>query len=122
MNSWRWWLTTQAVAILTTLIDLYGDGYLFPARAGAKGDIIGIPSVSRGASRMAGIKPFTPRDLRRTWKSRAGDAGIDRFTRDLIQQHAQTDTGSKHYDRFDYLPQMRDAMTKWEAWLADALK
>lgn len=115
-------LTTQAVDILTTLIDLYGDGYLFPARAGAKGDIIGIPSVSRGASRMAGIKPFTPRDLRRTWKSRAGDAGIDRFTRDLIQQHAQTDTGSKHYDRFDYLPQMRDAMTKWEAWLADALK
>ncbi|EFJ2475470.1 tyrosine-type recombinase/integrase [Escherichia coli] len=115
-------LTTQAVDILATLIDLYGDGYLFPARAGAKGDIIGIPSVSRGASRMAGIKPFTPRDLRRTWKSRAGDAGIDRFTRDLIQQHAQTDTGSKHYDRFDYLPQMRDAMTKWEAWLADALK
>lgn len=115
-------LTTQAVEILTTLIDLYGDGYLFPARAGAKGDIIGIPSVSRGASRMEGIKPFTPRDLRRTWKSRAGDAGIDRFTRDLIQQHAQTDTGSKHYDRFDYLPQMRDAMTKWEAWLADALK
>lgn len=114
-------LTTQAVAILTTLIDLYGDGYLFPARAGAKGDIIGIPSVSRGASRMAGIKPFTPRDLRRTWKSRAGDAGIDRFTRDLIQQHAQTDTGSKHYDRFDYLPQMREAMNKWEIWLRNAI-
>lgn len=114
-------LTTQAVEILTTLIDLYGDGYLFPARAGAKGDIIGIPSVSRGASRMEGIKPFTPRDLRRTWKSRAGDAGIDRFTRDLIQQHAQTDTGSKHYDRFDYLPQMREAMNKWEIWLRNAL-
>ena len=114
-------LTTQAVGILTTLIDLYGDGYLFPARAGAKGDIIGIPSVSRGASRMAGIKPFTPRDLRRTWKSRAGDAGIDRFTRDLIQQHAQTDTGSKHYDRFDYLPQMREAMNKWEIWLRNAI-
>lgn len=114
-------LTTQAVDILTTLIDLYGDGYLFPARAGAKGDIIGIPSVSRGASRMEGIKPFTPRDLRRTWKSRAGDAGIDRFTRDLIQQHAQTDTGSKHYDRFDYLPQMREAMNKWEIWLRNAI-
>lgn len=114
-------LTTQAVEILTKLISLYGDGYLFPARAGAKGDILGIPSVSRGASRMEGIKPFTPRDLRRTWKSRAGDAGIDRFTRDLIQQHARTDTGSKHYDRYDYLPQMREAMGKWEAWLTQAL-
>ena len=114
-------LTSQAVAILATLIDLHGDGYLFPARAGATGELIGIPSISRGASRLKGIKPFTPRDLRRTWKSRAGDAGIDRFMRDIIQQHAQTDTGSKHYDRFDYLPQMREAMNKWETWLQNAL-
>lgn len=115
-------LPAQAVAILTPLVAMHGDGYLFPARAGAKGAIIGIPSVSRAASRMDGIKAFQPRDLRRTWKSRAGDAGIDRFTRDLIQQHAQTDTGSKHYDRYDYLPQMREAMAKWEKWLAEALK
>lgn len=115
-------LTAQAVVILERLIAIHGDGYLFPAREGAKGDIIGIPSVSRAASRMDGIKAFQPRDLRRTWKSRAGDAGIDRFTRDLIQQHAQTDTGSKHYDRFDYLPQMREAMKKWSEWLAVALQ
>lgn len=114
-------LPAQAVEIFQRLIDWHGDGYLFPAREGAKGDIIGIPSVSRAASRMDGIKPFQPRDLRRTWKSRAGDAGIDRFTRDLIQQHAQTDTGSKHYDRYDYLPQMREAMNKWEIWLRNAL-
>lgn len=114
-------LPEQAVEIFQRLIDLHGDGYLFPAREGAKGAIIGIPSVSRAASRMDGIKPFQPRDLRRTWKSRAGDAGIDRFTRDLIQQHAQTDTGSKHYDRYDYLPQMREAMNKWEIWLRNAL-
>lgn len=115
-------LTSQAVELFQQLIALGGSGYLFPARAGAKGAVVGIPSVSRGASRMEGIKPFTPRDLRRTWKSRAGDAGIDRFTRDLIQQHARTDTGSKHYDRYDYLPQMREAMDKWEAWLVKALE
>ena len=114
-------LTSQAVDILTPLLAIHGDGYLFPARAGATGELIGIPSISRGASRLEGIKPFTPRDLRRTWKSRAGDAGIDRFMRDLIQQHAQTDTGSKHYDRFDYLPQMREAMKKWETWLQNAI-
>lgn len=114
-------LTSQAVDILTPLLAIHGDGYLFPARAGAAGELIGIPSISRGASRLEGIKPFTPRDLRRTWKSRAGDAGIDRFMRDLIQQHAQTDTGSKHYDRFDYLPQMREAMNKWETWLQNAI-
>lgn len=111
-------LPAQAVELLERLISFHGDGWLFPARDGAKGEIVGIPSVSRGASRMEGIEKFQPRDLRRTWKSRAGDAGIDRFTRDLIQQHARTDTGSKHYDRHDYLPQMREAMDKWEAWLA----
>lgn len=115
-------LTSQAVSILSQLMAINGDGYLFPARTGATGEIIGIPSVSRGASRIAGIKRFTPRDLRRTWKSRAGDAGIDRFMRDIIQQHAQTDTGSKHYDRFDYLPQMREAMKKWETWLQNAIQ
>lgn len=115
-------LSAQAVELFTQLIALAGDGWLFPARAGAKGKVVGIPSVSRGASRMEGIAKFQPRDLRRTWKSRAGDAGIDRFTRDLIQQHARTDTGSKHYDRYDYLPQMREAMDKWEAWLALALQ
>lgn len=114
-------LTTQAVAVLETLIAMNGGGWLFPSRAGAKGAVVGIPSVSRGASRMPGIIAFQPRDLRRTWKSRAGDAGIDRFTRDLIQQHAKTDTGSKHYDRYDYLPQMREAMAKWEAWLDQVL-
>lgn len=111
----------QAVAIFRQLKDLHGDGPLFPARAGAKGEHIGIPSVSRGASRLTCCEPFQPRDLRRTWKSRAGDAGVDRFTRDLIQQHAQNDTGSKFYDRMDYLPAMREAMAKWATWLESAL-
>jgi len=67
------------------------------------------------------MEHFQTRDLRRTWKSRAADAGVDRFTRDLIQQHAMGDTGSRHYDRADYLGQMAEAMTKWGAWLASAL-
>lgn len=110
-------LPRQAVEIFTKLVAFHGDGYLFPARGGAKGEIIGIPSVSRGASRLQGVAPFTPRDLRRTWKSRAGEAGVDRHTRDLIQQHAMTDTGSKFYDHMDYMPKMRAAMATWEAWL-----
>lgn len=64
---------------------------------------------------------FTSRDLRRTWKSRAHDAGVDRFTRDLMQQHARGDTGSIHYDRASYGPQMRAAMDKWNDWLASAV-
>lgn len=110
-------LPRQAVEIFTRLISLYGDGPLFPSREGAKGPRIGVASVSRSAARLDCCKPFQARDLRRTWKSRAGDAGVDRFIRDLIQQHAQGDTGSVHYDHTDYMPRMRAAMTVWEMWL-----
>ena len=114
-------LPRQAIEILGALKGRHGDGPLFPARGGAAGELIGLASVSRCAARLECCQPFQPRDLRRTWKSRAHDAGVDRFTRDLIQQHAGSDTGSKHYDRADYLPQMRDGMAKWEAWLAGVL-
>lgn len=68
------------------------------------------------------VTHFQTRDLRRTWKSRAADAGVDRFTRDLIQQHSMGDTGSRHYDRADYGRQMREAMDKWQDWLAAAIE
>lgn len=114
-------LPDQAIEIFRRLIEQHGNGPLFPSRAGAKGDRITVASVSRGASRLRGVAAFQPRDLRRTWKSRSGEAGVDRFMRDMIQQHAQGDTGSRHYDRTDYLPAMREAMGKWQAWLSAAL-
>lgn len=115
-------LPRQAVEVLRSLIDQHGDGYLFPARHGAKGALLSDMSVMQAIRRWVGrddveIEPFQTRDLRRTWKSRAHDAGVDRFTRDLIQQHAKSDTGSKHYDMAVYLPQKREAMEKWADWL-----
>jgi len=114
--------------ILPTLIalkDQYGDGPLFPARSGTN-ERLGILSISQAVRRWLDtdgntMEAFQPRDLRRTWKSRTHDAGVDRFTRDLIQQHAKSDTGSKNYDRADYFAQMRDAMDNWNTWLNSAL-
>ena len=107
---------------LQALKDKHGDGLLFPARTGSKSETISHISVLQAIKRWqetenTGVEAFQTRDLRRTWKSRTHDAGVDRFTRDLIQQHAKNDTGSKNYDRADYFPQMREAMDKWSAWL-----
>lgn len=113
---------------LKALKEKHGDGPLFPAvhsssATGILNHLAIANAVRRFCTRDATEMPaFQPRDLRRTWKSRAHDAGVDRFTRDLIQQHAKSDTGSKNYDRADYLPQMREAMDKWNAWLTAALK
>lgn len=124
-------LPERAVPLVRALIERHGDGPLFPAaKSGrAKSDRstyhIGEASVSRAVAswcKDSAFPHFTPRDLRRTWKSRTADAGIERFMRDLIQQHAQSgDTGSRFYDRADYLPQMREAMGKWDAWLSTTL-
>lgn len=116
-------LPRQALPILRELVKAHGTGALFPSRPGAKSARMAHASVMQAIDRwraLPGVKAeaFQTRDLRRTWKSRAGEIGISREMRDLIQQHAKNDTGSKHYDIADYLPQMRAAMKVWDAWLA----
>jgi integrase len=119
-------LPSQVVEVLRDLIAVHGDGPLFPARGGSQSALIDHRSVNQAISRWLDsdgvtVAHFQTRDLRRTWKSRTHDAGVERFTRDLIQQHAKSDTGSKNYDRADYLPQMKEAMGKWSTWLDAAL-
>ena len=110
-------LPRQIVPDLQLLINLHGSGPLF---AGRDGQPMDHPTIMQAIERWytrTGVAPLQTRDLRRTWKSRSHDAGIDRFTRDLIQQHAKSDTGSKNDDRAEYLPQMREAMKKWGDWI-----
>lgn len=115
-------LPSQAIPVLQALKAAHGDGTLFPARTGSKGELIDHRSIKQAIDRWLArddvdLAPFQTRDLRRTWKSRTGEIGISKEMRDMIQQHDKGDTGSVHYDRADYLPQMREAMAKWDAWL-----
>lgn len=92
---------------------------------GFEGFTILDSSVRRALKRWAvsyGIQHFQTRDLRRTWKTMTADAGIDRFTRDLIQQHASGDTGSKHYDRAAYMTEKREAMRRWNEYLSGVIE
>ncbi|NRP27356.1 site-specific tyrosine recombinase XerD [Marinobacterium sp. xm-d-420] len=63
------------------------------------------------------VEHFTARDIRRTVKTRMGEAGISKEIRDRLQNHATSDVSSKHYDRYDYWPEKYDAMKKWERWM-----
>lgn len=79
-----------------------------------------VSDLCRAYCAEAGIEPFTPRDIRRTWKTLTGLAGIDKEMRDRLQHHAMRDVGSRHYDRYSYLREKRQAMAIWSDWL-DAL-
>ncbi len=72
--------------------------------------------------RDRGVIPFaTNRDLRRTWKTLAGKAGIAKEIRDRIQNHALQDVSSKNYDRWNYMPEKRAAMVKWDRYVRGLL-
>jgi integrase len=73
--------------------------------------------------RQRGVVPVvTNRDLRRTWKTLAGKAGISKEIRDRIQNHALGDVSSRHYDRWSYMPEKRAAMKKWDAYVRGLLQ
>ena len=64
--------------------------------------------------RATGVIPIvTNRDLRRTWKTLAGKAGVSKEIRDRIQNHAFHDVSSKSYDRWTYMPEKRAGMDQW---------
>ena len=81
-----------------------------------------IRSVCKSFCKQTGVADFTTRDLRRTWKTLAGVAGISKTDRDLIQNHSNQDVSSRHYDRYDYLPEKLAALERWESWLLAAIK
>ncbi|MGA0599186.1 tyrosine-type recombinase/integrase [Caulobacter sp. KR2-114] len=72
--------------------------------------------------RGTGVIPHvTNRDLRRTWKTLAGKAGLSKEIRDRLQNHALQDVSSKNYDRWTYMPEKRAAMRKWNLWVTRLL-
>ena len=48
-------------------------------------------------------------------KTLIGEVGLSKSIRDRLQNHALNDVSSKHYDRYDYLPEKRKALELWES-------
>jgi integrase len=91
--------------------------YLFPHRLDSDKSIV-LASMSKATNRFTGNKAnnfeaFTPRDLRRTCKTRMGELGLSKEIRDRINNHANSDVSSKHYDRYDYLNEKKNALDAW---------
>ncbi len=68
-----------------------------------------------------GMKSFTPRDFRRTFKTLGGQIKLSKEIRDRIQNHCKNDISSKHYDRYDYFEEKMEAVMIWECKLLELL-
>lgn len=72
--------------------------------------------------RDRGVIPMvTNRDLRRTWKTLAGKAGVSKEIRDRLQNHTLQDVSSKSYDRWTYMPEKRAGMERWNTFASALL-
>jgi integrase len=116
-------LSALAVELIESMRPLSGDTLLFPSRNDPD-QPMPHQSISQALRRFcaaSGFPKLTPRDLRRTVKSRMGEIGISKDIRDRLQNHALHDVSSKHYDRYDYLAEKRTAINKWTVWFEETL-
>jgi integrase len=100
------------------------SAFLFPGKG--QGGPIRTDSLGQAIRHFCDDKEykgerFTARDLRRTVKTQMGWLRVPKEDRDRLQGHAMTDVSSKHYDRYDYLVEKREAMESWEAYMRTAI-
>ena len=58
-------------------------------------------------------EPFTVHDLRRTANTEMGRLGIPQYIIDRVQGRVDSGTGAKHYNRYDYFAEKKNALEKW---------
>lgn len=113
-------LTSNAISALKQLHPLTGHtGCLFPNRFD-QSKPMPTTSLSQAIKRYRekeNIEEFVPKDFRRTCKTKMGELGISKDIRDKLHNHAQNDVSTKHYDRYDYMKEKRQALQVWESWL-----
>lgn len=110
-------LTDSAIAILKVQqIECGESAYIFPHRHD-KQKPINLGTLAHSIRRYcdtSDIRKFVPRDIRRTCKTLMGEIGISKTVRDRIQNHTIQDVSTKHYDRYEYLPEKQKGLFSWE--------
>jgi Arm DNA-binding domain len=65
------------------------------------------------------VKRFSKKALRSTASTGMAELGIGEKMVDLLLSHGQKSIDWKHYNRWEYIPQKREALAQWHRWLAE---
>jgi integrase len=77
-----------------------------------------VAEVSKALAKSHGFPTFQLRDLRRTSETMLQKLGIDKEVRAHLLSHGRTrGVQGKHYERYDFLPEKRQALERWAAHL-----
>lgn len=79
---------------------------------------VAVRDVSKVLKRTHKIPPFQLRDIRRTTETMLQKLGIDKEVRAHLLSHGRSQgVQGKHYERYDFLPEKRQALERWAAHL-----
>lgn len=110
----------HAVPLCNTIVNILKkiknqNGFIFPANTKSGHlETSEFGKQMRKYCKRKNIQPFTPRDIRRTFKTLAGAMGISSEMRDRLQNHKMPGVSSKHYDRYDYWKEKQALILEWE--------
>ena len=126
-------LARETVLELLAMIEP-GEEWLFPTRSKKRKGHMRGNSLTQAmdffcdrlvsdddATRTWRAERPTPHDLRRTLASRLAELGVLREIRDRCLNHIGGDVGTKHYNRYEFLAEKRDAFTRWSTVLSSIL-
>jgi integrase len=111
-------LTNSAIAELKALKSLSkGSRFVLPSKNGAKPASPQL--ISRSVTRLQerfqaiAIKPFTVHDLRRTGRTQLSKLGVPKHISERVLNHSK-ETVEGTYDLYEYVPEKRTALERWE--------
>jgi integrase len=112
-------LPPLATDIISELPRIAHSPFLFPSRSNSRQRPVNdFDKAKKKSSAIAGISDWKIHDLRRTFTSRAREIGIPGSSIAAALNHSRHDVTSRHYDKSDALPEIRNALTTWSAKLA----
>lgn len=99
--------------------DRRGSAFLFPSRTSIDRPFNGWSKSKREVDKLANIAPWTLHDLRRTFRSGLGRLGVRPDIAERLVNHVSSRSEMEETcDLWSYLPEMREAMGRWESYLA----
>jgi integrase len=95
-----------------------GSEFLFPARTSIERPFNGWSKCKKELDKLANIAHWTLHDARRTFRTNLGRLKVRPDIAERLVNHASARTEMEEtYDLYTYMPEMREAMEKWEAFL-----
>jgi integrase len=111
----------RAIALLEGIVPMYD--YYFPARGTKDRPFSGFSkSKKRLLKLLPDVLPFTDHDLRRTFSTNVARLGVPPHIKEMLLGHASAKSDIESvYDLYTYLPEMREAVEKYDAHIGSLL-